>query len=300
MRHKCPNLIIIGVHKAGTTSLHRYLGEHPDIFASLIKELHYFTPLIYGGSLSSVDTYAAHFEKSSNSKIRLESSPAYLYGKEIIINNVRKVAGDVKFIVVLREPVQRFVSFYKQMISSLRINEKETIDDFFDKSLKAFYEEDLMSGTPYYRSIREGVYLNYIKPWLSLGREQFHVVFFNQIRDSPHQLLLEISNFLGIDGGFYENYTFAIENNSMKPKNVAAHNIVYNFYMKYEVFFRKHTAVKKILKSIYDTVNHKEFSDGLLSQDNIELLNDIYSLPNKQLGRLLKDSGYTDMPTWLN
>ena len=30
--------------------------------------------------------------------------------------------------------------------------------------------------------------------------------------------------------------------------------IVYNFYMKHEMFFRKHAAVKKILKNIYDTV----------------------------------------------
>ena len=36
---------------------------------------------------------------------------------------------------------------------------------------------------------------------------------------------------------------------------------------------------------------YKEFS-GRLSQDALEILNGIYSLPNKQLGRLLKDNGY--------
>jgi hypothetical protein len=37
-----PNLIIIGAAKAGTTALHSYLGEHPEIFMSRQKELQLF------------------------------------------------------------------------------------------------------------------------------------------------------------------------------------------------------------------------------------------------------------------
>ena len=38
-----PNLIIIGAQKCGTTSLHHYLGLHPEIGMSRQKELHYFS-----------------------------------------------------------------------------------------------------------------------------------------------------------------------------------------------------------------------------------------------------------------
>jgi hypothetical protein len=38
-----PNFLIIGAAKSGTTSLYHYLGQHPDIFMSPIKEPNYYT-----------------------------------------------------------------------------------------------------------------------------------------------------------------------------------------------------------------------------------------------------------------
>ena len=39
---KSPNFIIAGCGKAGTTSLQRYLHQHPDVFMTLPKEPRYF------------------------------------------------------------------------------------------------------------------------------------------------------------------------------------------------------------------------------------------------------------------
>ena len=39
---RTPNFIIMGFPKCGTTSLHHYLEEHPNIFMPNQKELHYF------------------------------------------------------------------------------------------------------------------------------------------------------------------------------------------------------------------------------------------------------------------
>ena len=41
-KSELPNCIIIGVAKSGTTSLHRYLGEHPEIYMCPLKETNYF------------------------------------------------------------------------------------------------------------------------------------------------------------------------------------------------------------------------------------------------------------------
>ena len=38
-----PNLLIAGFPKCGTTSLHHYLSEHPQIYMPKQKELHFFT-----------------------------------------------------------------------------------------------------------------------------------------------------------------------------------------------------------------------------------------------------------------
>src|SRR3954454_13935294 len=52
-----PGVVIIGAQRGGTTSLHRYLVEHPDVHTAHHKELHYFD-LHYG---KSTFWYRAHF-----------------------------------------------------------------------------------------------------------------------------------------------------------------------------------------------------------------------------------------------
>ena len=42
-----PNLFIIGVFKSGTTSLHRYLVNHPEISEGICKETHYLDEFVY-------------------------------------------------------------------------------------------------------------------------------------------------------------------------------------------------------------------------------------------------------------
>ena len=39
---KKPNLFIVGHPRSGTSSLHYYLKQHPDIFMTAIKEPNYF------------------------------------------------------------------------------------------------------------------------------------------------------------------------------------------------------------------------------------------------------------------
>ena len=43
MNGRLPDFLIIGAMKCGTTSLHDYLGKHPDIFVSKVKEIHFFS-----------------------------------------------------------------------------------------------------------------------------------------------------------------------------------------------------------------------------------------------------------------
>ena len=48
-----PHFIIVGAMKAGTTSLFYYLSQHPELFASIRKEVSYFN----GGKDLKVDNY---------------------------------------------------------------------------------------------------------------------------------------------------------------------------------------------------------------------------------------------------
>ena len=75
-----PNLFIVGAMKSGSSTLHAYLGEHPEIFMSEPKEPCYFVELddlesparevVEGwGFWRSEDAYLALFEGANTGKM---------------------------------------------------------------------------------------------------------------------------------------------------------------------------------------------------------------------------------------
>ncbi len=80
-----PHFIIIGAQTAGTTSLHFYLSQHPQLQMALKKEIHYFD----GGLVFDIDNYEkgeawyrAHFQKKKKldpSHLTYEASPRYIF-----------------------------------------------------------------------------------------------------------------------------------------------------------------------------------------------------------------------------
>ncbi|HET9119805.1 MAG TPA: hypothetical protein VFN72_04675, partial [Solirubrobacterales bacterium] len=68
-----PNLIIIGGLKCGTTSIHHYLGLHPEINMSKPKELNFFVEELNWDL--GLDWYEGRFD--SRFPVRGESSPHY-------------------------------------------------------------------------------------------------------------------------------------------------------------------------------------------------------------------------------
>jgi lipopolysaccharide transport system ATP-binding protein len=109
-QRRLPNYLIIGTQKGGTTSLHGYLAQHPQVVASTIKEVHYFDKNHHRGA----DWYRTHFPLSrvAGKKLCGESSPFYMFCP----NSPARAASllpDAKIIVLLRNPVDRAYSHYQ-------------------------------------------------------------------------------------------------------------------------------------------------------------------------------------------
>ena len=119
---RLPTFLVIGAAKSGTTSLHRYLGQHPDIFVSRVKEPGFFA--FEGQSLdfdgpgdewiqqtvaTNIDAYAHHFEGVTSEKAIGESSPVYLYSKEAP-GRIATHLENPHLIAILRDPVDRAFS----------------------------------------------------------------------------------------------------------------------------------------------------------------------------------------------
>ena len=125
-----PNFIIIGAPKCGTTSLYKYVGQHPDVYMSENKEPKFFafaeTDLNFSGHQKAVnqikssttrnfEDYLALFQKGKDYKIRGEASPIYFHYPGTA-RRIKYYLPGIKMALILRNPVDRLYSDWKHQI----------------------------------------------------------------------------------------------------------------------------------------------------------------------------------------
>jgi Sulfotransferase domain len=105
-----PNLVIIGAAKAGTTSLHYYLGLHPEISMSATKELRFFSHDRLWNR--GVDWYEGQFQ--GDARVHGEASPSYtMYPRyPESAPRLHSTIPQAKLVYVVRDPIARIVSHY--------------------------------------------------------------------------------------------------------------------------------------------------------------------------------------------
>ncbi|HEY8200286.1 MAG TPA: sulfotransferase domain-containing protein [Actinomycetota bacterium] len=121
-RRVLPDYLIVGGHRCGTTSLHRYLLEHQDVEQTLlgVKGMHYFS----SNHQRSWAWYRAHFPTQASRErakrergfapIVGESSPYYMF-HPLAPKRIAEHLPEVKLLALLRDPVERAYSAYQHM-----------------------------------------------------------------------------------------------------------------------------------------------------------------------------------------
>lgn len=109
-----PNLFILGFPKCGTSSLHSTLISHPSIGEGQKKEPH--TYAFEDRYYNRLDYFNKHIDQLSDKKYFLDSSTTYIVNPKAIqlINND---VSNAKFIIVLRDPIDRVVSHFNWLVS---------------------------------------------------------------------------------------------------------------------------------------------------------------------------------------
>ncbi len=118
-----PNLFIIGAAKAGTTSLHGYLDQHPQIQMSQRKEPNFFSgperdiPYTFG-RISDLAEYEKLFD--STAVVRGEASPSYADHprREGVPERIKQLVPDAKFVYLVRDPIARTVSHHQHRVAN--------------------------------------------------------------------------------------------------------------------------------------------------------------------------------------
>lgn len=111
---RLPDFLVIGAPRSGTTTLHRYLDAHPQVFMAPQKEVHFFDRHHTRG----VDWYRRQFAGATPDQTVGEASPTYLADPDAR-SRMAALVPDAKLVCVLRNPVDRAYSNYWYLLRGM-------------------------------------------------------------------------------------------------------------------------------------------------------------------------------------
>jgi len=224
-----PNLFIVGHPRSGTSSLHHYLKQHPDVFMTTIKEPNFFSRDFRDESdnfhkkklyfpYRTENQYLKLYKKCTNEKIAGEASATYLCSK-VAAQEICHFNSASKIIMMLREPVEFLHSFH----SAARFALGEHLEDF-KTAISA--EKDRRDGrglskrviTPAWLFYSEFVkYTEQIHRFLSyFDQEQIKIIIFVDFKINTARVYQEILGFLNVDPNFSPDFDIVNPNKQLR------------------------------------------------------------------------------------
>lgn len=233
-----PNLFIPGVAKCGTSTLHEMLNQHPDICMSSRKEPHFWTDLQFENfTQKNIDSYQSLFSDSKATFFG-ESSTGSMFFPELFIKRVQEHSTHhIKFIIILRNPIDRTYSHYWWCKGSgrERRNFRKAIKD--DKQSSFTYYPD---WPKYYYQF--SIYSRWLIPFLeAFGTANIKVITLENLQTSPKETLNSCFTFLGLK----ELETIAP--NLSNETIIVKHGTIYNLSRRISQGDFKFTKIAKYL-----------------------------------------------------
>ena len=206
---KLPQFLLVGAARSGTTAIHSYLRQCPDIFMPRAKEPNFFAfedqvltckgpgAEYINNSTTRMEDYLRLFDAAPQGALRGEASPLYLFSDRAA-QRIRHHVPECRLIVVLRNPVEQAWSHFmyatKQSI--------ETEPDFV-RALR-LEEERLAAGwQPLFGYSRFPAYADQMERFLAeFPREQILVRLYEDLEQDPGRLMADMFQFIGVTSGF--------------------------------------------------------------------------------------------------
>lgn len=264
------NFFCIGAQKSGTSTLFQLLKQHPDVFIPTKKEAHFFDrELIYA---KGIEWYLKKFfNNCSNQKIVGTITPSYIFAEQVPDRLKENFNDQLKFIVILRNPIDRAYSQYLMNIS----NGKEKSE--FEEALSKEAKRIIKSEQSYldYSYVGRGLYSVQLKRYFEkFNPKNFLILTFEKdVIAQPQEMMKKVCEFFSIEE-FQFNYI--VEKNEFKPKMnfidkglKKVHRLAViigfskdSFDKRYNIF-SKNEEKPKLKESLRATLLEKYFSDDI-------------------------------------
>lgn len=294
-----PNVVIAGVTKAGTTSLFRYLGQHPDIGVADVKEVDHYAPMVHGAEPPPLADYAAHFRNAAGKPWRLEASPRYFIGGPELVTRLDTELDGPRILIALRDPVARMWSSYTYKRSKAAIPASMSFAEFTAACREVVAGRlERRPESNAYRTLAVGAYATYLPDWFDRCGERVRIVFSEDLATRPAAVVGGICSWLGIDDRVAGGFDYAARNTTYVPRSHALRRVASWGNATLLKGSRSDSATAARLRSWYTKLNAAPVGERFSDADR-RMVADFYAPSIVQLRELLTAHGCTQFPGWL-
>ncbi|MBA4116138.1 MAG: sulfotransferase [Rubrobacter sp.] len=205
-----PNFFVVGAAKAGTTSLYRYLGQHPEVYMSPLKEPNWFSRVHAPGRITSVASEAEYlrlFEGRGEEPAAGEASPSYLWDEKAPWR-IKNAVPEAKIIAILRHPAERALSDYAMDVQYAG----ETLP-LLEALKEGYYARPKTYGvTRMYVDL--GFYSEQVGRYLeAFEKTRVRIFLYEDLERDPRALLRSVLEFLDVDPGYADSIETGVQYN---------------------------------------------------------------------------------------
>lgn len=297
---RLPTFIIIGVQKAGTTSIYNYLKQHPQIYMSPIKETNFFeryweqeTPELQArrkskNGIMTLDDYCRLFDGVTDEIAFGEVSPNYMFHHPVSVRRIRDTVPDIKLIAVLRNPVQRAYSDYLMHLRDAIGTPRPLGEQLKTSNDKSYV---LLKGK-YYESLKH--FLD------AFGPTRLQVFLYDDLCRNATAFMQAMYEYIGVDPNFEPDTALKMQSAKVIKNQKLNHLIRTQNPIRSAVsgFLRVllPETLRRQLRSQIINLNSQDKSHLPLSDEERQLLQDYYREDILKLQDLIQ----RDLSFWLD
>jgi hypothetical protein len=298
--------IVIGVSKAGTTSVFEYLKAHPQCCGALVKQTNFFldADMVNNGLVAarpfndSTDCYAELFPDYRPDQVLVEASPDYILSPGTaprLAAYCKRYNHEAYQILILRNPLTRLVSWFHFGRKQGSVPLDENLATFIEKSKQTF---TLKPQNMPYLAMQTGLYMPLIQHvWAHHPPHRLLVLSYEDLVAHPEAAMVKISAFLGIDPGFYKGFHFEVYNKTTGVRSSGMARFRKQMRQAVLPVMHRFEIVKFILrpfvglgKKVYDTANTTGVGHEKLSDVQTDALGQFYAADRHELEKALKQT----------
>jgi len=225
--NRFPEFLVIGAARAGTTALHNYLRQHPQVFMPEVKEPNFFAfegealncqgpgADYINNSITSENSYLKLFAEAPRGAIRGEASPLYLYAPQAA-RRIHAHRADTRLVVILRNPIEQAFSHFLYATKQAIEPERD-----FKQALMLENQRIEAGWQPLFAYSRFPRYGEQLARYLRLfERRQIFIRLYEDYTEAPETLMRDLYAFIGADPDFVPDMSRRLNAGGV-PKNRA-------------------------------------------------------------------------------